>query len=132
MAYVPVKLTLNTINLFSDLHSSGLDIIVNALDNHDNRHLLSGQTWYKTMTSWANESMAPVLSIDPPTEGCSINTKWSLSLGLPLALSDRCGQVYLCDVGIPVLVFRECAIKYRSPFAHKFVVPLHLNSSLNC
>ena len=110
---------------FTDLNQCRFDLIVNALDNHENRHLLSGQSWYKALTAWANDSRAPVLSIDPPVEGGGINAKWSLCLGLPLALSERCGQPYLCDVGLPDLVFQACAITYQSPFAHKFVVPLH-------
>ena len=112
-------------NSFTDLNDSGLDLIVTALDNHDNRHLLSGQNWYKVMTAWANKSRAPVLSIDPPVEGCHIDTKWSLALALPLAVSERCGQVYLCDLNVPAKVFKECGITYHSPFAHKFVIPLH-------
>lgn len=104
-------------------------MIVNAMDNHENRHLLSGQSWYKSIVGWANQNRAPVLAIDPPTGGGAITTKWSLSLGLPLRLSERCGQVYLCDLGIPVQVFQEIGITYTSPFSHKFLIPLHSKQS---
>ena len=115
--------TCSLLSLTSDLPTSSTDIIINAMDNHDNRHLLTGQSWYKSLTTWVNIHRAAVLAIDPPPEGGTIDTKWSLSLALPLNLSERCGQVYLCDLGLPKRVFKEVGITYTSPFAHKFVIP---------
>ena len=75
---------------FTDLNQCRFDMIVNALDNHENRHLLSGQTWYKALTAWANDSRAPVLSIDPPVEGGGSDCRLKRSC-VPnlIALGDR-------------------------------------------
>jgi enhancer of mRNA-decapping protein 3 len=94
------------------------------MDNHDNM-CLREQAWYQKVVGWANQNKASVLGIDPPVEGGAIDMKWSLSVALPLALSTRCGQVYLCDLSLPNKLYGSIGIKYASPFAHKFVIPLH-------
>lgn len=110
----------------SDLPETPVDLVINCLDSHENG-FLRDQPWYKTAADWANQNRAPVLSIDPPVSGQAhaVEAKWSLSLGLPLPLSEGAGRVYLCDIGIPRQVFQEVGIKYHSPFGCKFVVPLH-------
>lgn len=109
-----------------DLPTSPVDLVINCLDCHEN-HLLREQSWYQTAADWANSNRAPVLSIDPAvSEQCqNIEAKWTLSLGLPLPLAETESRVYLCDIGIPKLVFREVGISYHSPFGCKFVIPLH-------
>ena len=102
-------------------------MIVSALDSHENT-VLSSQAWYTSVVSWANQSKAPVLALDPPVDGGAVEVKWSLSLGLPLSYSEKCGQVYLCDLAIPTKVWAECSIKYMSPFGHKFCIALHPGS----
>ncbi|XP_034536858.1 enhancer of mRNA-decapping protein 3-like [Notolabrus celidotus] len=89
-----------------DLPASPVDLLINCLDCHVNR-LLKEQSWYQTAADWANSNKAPVLSIDPAvSEQCqSIEAKWTLSLGLPLPLADTESRVYLCDIGIPKMVF---------------------------
>ena len=102
--------------------------MVNCLDCHENPHLRD-QPWYRAAVHWANQNRAPVLSIDPPVTGPShgpaVEAKWSLCLGLPLALGEGAGRVYLCDVGLPRQVFQAVGINYLSPFGCKFVIPLH-------
>lgn len=35
------------------------------------------------------------------------------------------GKVYLCNLGIPERFYVDAGIQYRSPFGHKFVIPIH-------
>uniref|UniRef100_A0A8C7DDI0 Enhancer of mRNA-decapping protein 3 n=2 Tax=Oncorhynchus kisutch TaxID=8019 RepID=A0A8C7DDI0_ONCKI len=109
-----------------ELPDSPVDLIINCLDCHENTFLMA-QPWYQTAVDWANQNRAPVLSLDPPVsgQGHAVEAKWTLSLGLPLPLSEGVGRVYLCDIGVPRQVFQEVGIKYHSPFGCKFVVPLH-------
>lgn len=110
----------------SDLPVSPVDLVINCLDCHENQ-LLREQPWYQSAADWANQNRAPVLTIDPPVsvQHQTVEAKWTLSLGLPLPLPDTDSRVYLCDIGIPMLVFQEVGIGYHSPFGCKFVIPLH-------
>ncbi|XP_075713923.1 enhancer of mRNA-decapping protein 3 isoform X2 [Rhinoderma darwinii] len=109
-----------------DLPNCPVDLVINCLDCHENA-FLRDQPWYRAAVDWANQNRAPVLNIDPPVtdQEQGIHAKWSLELGLPLALGEQAGRVYLCDIGIPQKVFREVGISYHSPFGCKFVIPLH-------
>ncbi|XP_051795965.1 LOW QUALITY PROTEIN: enhancer of mRNA-decapping protein 3-like [Acanthochromis polyacanthus] len=109
-----------------DLPASPVDLVINCLDCHENP-LLREQSWYQSGADWANRNRAPVLSIDPPLseQHQAVEAKWTLSLGLPLPLADNDSRVYLCDIGIPKLVYGEVGINYHSPFGCKFVIPLH-------
>ncbi|XP_070692324.1 enhancer of mRNA-decapping protein 3-like [Pempheris klunzingeri] len=109
-----------------DLPASPVDLVINCLDCHENR-LLREQSWYQSAADWANQNRAPVLSIDPAVseQHQTVEAKWTLSLGLPLPLPEAESRVYLCDIGIPKLVFQEVGISYHSPFGCKFVIPLH-------
>ncbi|XP_076125055.1 enhancer of mRNA-decapping protein 3 [Alosa pseudoharengus] len=114
------------VSSIKDLPASPVDLVINCLDSHENG-FLRDQPWYRAAADWANQNRAPVLSIDPPVSGqeAAVEAKWSLSLGLPLPLSESVGRVYLCDIGVPKQVFQEVGIKYHSPFGCKFVIPLH-------
>ncbi|KAK2853512.1 hypothetical protein Q5P01_006173 [Channa striata] len=94
----------------SDLPVSPVDLIINCLDCHENP-LLKEQPWYQPAADWANQNRAPVLSIDPPAsdQEQNVKAKWTLSLGLPLPLADTDSRVYLCDIGIPKMVFHKDA-----------------------
>ncbi|TNN63996.1 Enhancer of mRNA-decapping protein 3 [Liparis tanakae] len=111
---------------FRDLPTSPVDLVINCLDCHENP-MLREQSWYQSAADWANQNRAPVLSIDPAIGGPhqTVEAKWTLSLGLPLPLAETESRVYLCDIGIPKLVFQEVGICYCSPFGCKFVIPLH-------
>uniref|UniRef100_A0A6B2E7C8 Enhancer of mRNA-decapping protein 3 n=1 Tax=Phlebotomus kandelakii TaxID=1109342 RepID=A0A6B2E7C8_9DIPT len=81
------------------------------------------------LLKWISESRASVLAIDPPVHGISqVQIKCSILPILPLDDINRhtCGKLYLCNLGIPDKFFREAGIKYKSPFGHKFVIPIHL------
>ncbi|GAB0096242.1 Enhancer of mRNA-decapping protein 3 [Sergentomyia squamirostris] len=81
------------------------------------------------LLKWINESRASVLAIDPPVHGISqLQIKVSIFPILPLDDINRhtCGKLYLCNMGIPDKFFREAGITYKSPFGHKFVIPIHL------
>lgn len=81
------------------------------------------------LLKWITESRASVLAIDPPVNGINqVQIKCSILPILPLDDINRhaCGKLYLCNLGIPDKFFREAGIKYKSPFGHKFVIPIHL------
>ncbi|XP_039995030.1 enhancer of mRNA-decapping protein 3-like [Xiphias gladius] len=109
-----------------DLPAGPVDLLINCLDCHENP-LLRQKSWYQSAADWVNQNRAPVLSIDPPADEQhpTVEAKWTLSLGLPLPLAETESRVYLCDIGIPKLVFQEVGISYHSPFGCKFVIPLH-------
>lgn len=110
----------------TDLPVSPVDLVINCLDCHENQPPRE-ESWYQAAADWANQNRAPVLSIDPPVslQHLTVEAKWTLSLGLPLPLLHGDSRVYLCDIGIPKLVFQEVGISYHSPFGCKFVIPLH-------
>ncbi|KAJ8002581.1 hypothetical protein DPEC_G00160390 [Dallia pectoralis] len=114
------------VSSIKELPDSPVDLIINCLDCHENMFLME-QPWYRAAADWANQNRAPVLSLDPPVggPGHAVEAKWTLSLALPLPLTEGAGRVYLCDIGVPRQVFQEVGIKYHSPFGCKFVVPLH-------
>ena len=93
-----------------------VDLIVVALGDRDTQR----------ESDWIQKKKAPVLAINPPPNGMRhITAKISLVPILPLAHSERNGSLYLCNLGIPIQVFNEVGIKYRSPFGSKAVVALH-------
>lgn len=85
---------------------------------------------YPLLSEWTNQNRAPVLALDPPAKGTpGINTKFSLVPVLPLSHSSDNGNIYLCNLGIPLKLFEDVGIKYKSPFGPKFVIPLHPKDS---
>ncbi|CAB1331698.1 unnamed protein product [Coregonus sp. 'balchen'] len=96
------------VSSIKELPDSPVDLIINCLDCHENTFLMD-QPWYRAAADWANQNRAPVLSLDPPVsgQGHAVEAKWTLSLGLPLSLSEGAGRVYLCDIGVPRQVFQE-------------------------
>lgn len=72
---------------------------------------------------------ASILAIDPPPIGIhDVPIKYSILPILPLngISTNNCGKLYLCNLGIPDKFYRDAGIKYKSPFGHKFVIPIHL------
>ncbi|XP_076267251.1 enhancer of mRNA-decapping protein 3 [Rhynchophorus ferrugineus] len=83
---------------------------------------------YPALADWVNKNRAPVLALDPPPSGTpGIIPKISLIPVLPLPHSPNNGKLYLANLGLPVDVFHEVGVKYRSPFGSKNTIPLHLN-----
>ncbi|XP_053405108.1 enhancer of mRNA-decapping protein 3-like [Mercenaria mercenaria] len=114
-------------SLDKDIPTCSIDMIVNCMDSHENS-FLKDQAWYQTHVRWVSHSRAPVFTIDPPIESVDILPKWCLYPVLPLARTDVTPQVYLCDLGLPKEVFKNAGITYKSPFSHKFIIPLHPQS----
>lgn len=81
-----------------------------------------------------------MLAIDPPPCGIKdVAIKYSILPILPLiqdsinsaaaatenSSTNKCGKLYLCNLGIPDKFYRDCGIKYKSPYGHKYVIPIH-------
>lgn len=68
------------------------------------------------------------MAVDPSPSGVAdINIKCSILPLLPLEnVSPACGKLYLCNLSIPESIYRDAGITYKSPFGHKFIIPLHL------
>lgn len=69
-----------------------------------------------------------IMAIDPPVTGIPmLSIKCSILPILPLEnISPACGKLYLSNLAIPEKFFQVAGINYKSPFGHKFVIPLHL------
>lgn len=67
------------------------------------------------------------MAINPPVTGLLISMiKCSILPILPLEnISAACGKLYLSNLAIPEKFYRDAGINYKSPFGHKFVIPLH-------
>ncbi|XP_055844657.1 enhancer of mRNA-decapping protein 3 [Episyrphus balteatus] len=81
-----------------------------------------------SVSKWLKENRASILAIDPPPNGIrDVPIKYSILPTLPLnGISTNCGKLYLCNLGIPDKFYRDAGIKYKSPFGHKFVIPIHM------
>lgn len=113
--------------MFVDLPKTPVDMIISAIDNHSSNES-SQSSWYHAAIAWANQNKAPVLAIDPPIGRIGVVAKWSIALALPFAYDESCGQIYLCDIGLPQRLYRSAGLDaYQSPFAHKFIIPVYLS-----
>ena len=117
------KLTGNKVETKIDKISSAADLILVALAEDSTPKIAA------PVVKWVNSNRAPVLAIEPPSSGTpGITSKFSLLGGLPLSHSPENGRLYLCNLALPIKVFSDVGIVYKSPFGPKFVIPLHLNS----
>lgn len=104
-----------------------VDLVIMALAGHLPSDVANSLEYGKA-ASWASNKRAPVLALDPPPVGTpGIITRFALAPTLPVTYSPQNGKIYLCNLGIPIVVFKEMGIRYRSPFGSKFVIPLHPN-----
>ena len=89
--------------------------------------------------NWANESSAPVLALDIPSgldattgeaPGIFISPRWTMTLALPKTglKSDRTGELFLADIGIPAETYRRMGLKYRDPFQNRYWMTLKSQS----
>ncbi len=89
------------------------------------------------LIQWANETGAPILSLDVPSgvdsttgaaEGEYIQAKWTMTLALPKTglLPDKTGGLFLADIGIPEAVYVKMGLNYTDPFADRYRVPLQV------
>ena len=109
------------------------DFIIDALIGYSLRgkpdEIVSG------LIRWANGKTAPILSLDVPSginattgekPGDFIQAEFTLTLGLPKTglTHEMTGELFLGDIGIPAQVYLKAGITYRSPFDHRFIIPL--------
>ncbi len=121
---LPSNTILSSVDDLKNLYS--IDLIINGIDSSSMiTSQATGQTWYKNLVKYVDNCKASVLSIDPCSEGTAIHSKWCIVPVLPLEMSNRCGRVYLCDLGFTKNMFQSVNIKYKSPFGAKFLIPLH-------
>lgn len=68
------------------------------------------------------------MAIDPPPHGLQgVGVKCAILPLLPLENIKLDGKLYLCNLSIPESIFKDAGISYKSPFGHKFIIPLHLH-----
>ncbi|XP_053957187.1 enhancer of mRNA-decapping protein 3 [Anastrepha ludens] len=115
------------------LFSATDNAIVYSVDELPSPDLVILSTNSNTLTSnirkWLGENRASVLAVDPPPDGIKdVCIKYAILPILPLngISSNNYGKLYLCNLGIPDTFYRDAGIKYKSPFGHKFVIPIHL------
>lgn len=108
------------------------NVIVYSVDELPTPDLVILSTDSNILTSkvrkWLSENRASVLAVDPPPDGINdVCIKYAILPILPLngISSNNYGKLYLCNLGIPDKFYRDAGIKYKSPFGHKFVIPIH-------
>ena len=90
---------------------------------------------YSGLIDWANDSGAPVLSLDVPSgidatdgraPGAHIRPHTTMTLALPKTglLSSVTGALMLADIGIPDQTYRRMALAHVPPFGDRYLVPL--------
>jgi NAD(P)H-hydrate epimerase len=109
------------------------DLVVDALIGKSLNTAPTGEL--AKLIKWANESKAPILSLDVPsgldattgeTPGEYIRPRWTVTFALPKSgLSpDKTGTLYLADLGIPPKVYEQIGVRYTNPFGGTFWVLL--------
>uniref|UniRef100_A0A0K8VBV8 Enhancer of mRNA-decapping protein 3 n=1 Tax=Bactrocera latifrons TaxID=174628 RepID=A0A0K8VBV8_BACLA len=108
------------------------NVIVYSVDELPTPDLVILSTDSKNLNSqvrkWLSENRASVLAVDPPPDGIDdVCIKYAILPILPIngISSKNYGKLYLCNLGIPDKFYRDAGIKYKSPFGHKFVIPIH-------
>ncbi|MFQ5603803.1 MAG: NAD(P)H-hydrate epimerase [bacterium] len=116
-----------------NLHDEPADLILDAVIGYNLKGAAAGRA--AETIQWANRQPAPILSLDVPsgldattaeTPGVCINARWTLTLALPKTglLPEKCGQLFLADIGIPATVYERAGLRITSPFDKQFIVPL--------
>ena len=98
---------------------------------------LSGAPGGRTaeLIEWANATKAPILAADLPSgldattgnvPGAVIAPRWTMTVALPKTglLTERVGELYLADIGIPPAVYERMKLPYRTPFDHRYRVSI--------
>lgn len=116
------------LELFKATHNSVVSS-VNELPSSDLVILsVSSNQLSLPVKKWISDNRSSVLAVDPPPTGVvDVQIKCSILPILPLNnIAVTCGKLYLCNLSIPDRYFQEAGIKYKSPFGHKFVIPIHM------
>ena len=109
------------------------DIIIDALIGYNLTSVPQGAM--AEVIDWANNSNAPILSLDVPSgidatsgeaPGIHIHPQWTMTLALPKTglVPEKTGDLWLADIGIPEETYRRIGIQYVCPFGNRFRVPL--------
>lgn len=110
------------------------DLIIDALIGYNLTSLPQGAM--AEVIDWANNSSAPILSLDVPSgidattgeaPGIHIRPQWTMTLALPKTglVPEKTGDLWLADIGIPEEACRRIGIECASsPFGNRFRVPL--------
>ncbi len=118
----------------SKLNRRPVDLIIDALIGYSLNGAPRGIS--AELIDWANTSKAPILSLDVPsgvnsttgeTPGAFIQPQCTMTLALPKGglLPALTGDLYLADIGIPVLVYERLGLGHISPFGNRFRVTLN-------
>jgi NAD(P)H-hydrate epimerase len=113
------------------------DLIIDSLIGYSLAGALSGI--YAQLIDWANATGAKLLALDSPSgldsttgtaDGPVIRADMTMTLALPKTglASGKGGNLLLADIGIPVETYRRLNLSYLSPFASRYMVPLHLQN----
>lgn len=122
-----------------DLANLKPDLIIDALIGYGLKAAPHGTT--AELIAWTNTGNIPVLSLDVPSgidattgraPGEFIRPTWTMTLALPKSglLPPITGQIFLADIGIPVVGFRRVTPSYVSPYGNRFRVGLVYGSQL--
>nr|CAB3240808.1 enhancer of mRNA-decapping protein 3-like [Phallusia mammillata] len=117
------------INDVKDLPSTPVDLVIVAMEDGFSSFFRQ-HAWYKAATRWCSNTIAPIMCFCPPDDEDfkpKFNIKWSVCSILPQSLPESFGLVYLLDIGLPPMVFKQVGITYRSPFCSKSFIALHRN-----
>ncbi|CAB4010986.1 enhancer of mRNA-decapping 3-like [Paramuricea clavata] len=111
----------------ADLPNEPVDLVIHALFSPEEESTNQMSPQLTSVNQWANDNKAPVLLLDPCSRSrmLGVESKWSLSFGLPLIdVPSEC-RTYLADLGIPKGIYSAVNINYTSPFGDKFVIALN-------
>lgn len=122
----------------SALVDSPADLIVDAVIGYSLSGAPRGPA--AELIGWANDTDAPIVSLDVPSEldastgeasGSVLPVEYlratrTMTLALPKKglLPMRTGHLEVADIGIPEEVYRRLGIEYQSPFDGRYRVPL--------
>jgi NAD(P)H-hydrate epimerase len=119
------------------LNSNSADLILDAIIGYGLNAAPRGMA--AELIDWANESKAPILSLDTPsgvdsttgeTPGKFIQPKWTMTLALPKTglLPERTGELFLADLGIPEETYRRIGLNFIPPFGENFLIKLQVRT----
>ncbi len=118
---------------FNEVDSIKPDIIIDALIGYSLTSAPKGTV--PDMIRFINSSKAVTISLDIPTgvlatsgetPGAFVKPDYTLTLALPKTglYPDKCGEIFLADIGIHKNVYERCSIKYAAPFMDEYIIPV--------
>ncbi len=117
----------------ADLDKQRYDLVLDALIGYSLRGAPGGAV--AELIRWANESGAPVMSLDVPSgldsttgeaPGDFVRPQTTMTLALPKTglRPDRTGMLLLADIGIPDQTYRRLGLAHTPPFGDRYLVTL--------